>query len=182
MLPDPFLYNGSTGAAYDAEIRAFEYCSRPLWAVFSLIASGDYKEDMVAPFMKRIKAGLKPGTSLVFPEPSTARRQTAVEMAVYGYGLLCCKERLLNYLDQEERSRLAAWLNLVNEIEFPKGNWYFFLLIINYGLKVNSFPYSRENIDFACREIDSHYIGGGWYKDGHDSQRECSPSAMDIPT
>ena len=172
MLPDPFLYNGSTGAAYDEGIREFEYCSRPLWAIFSLIAGGDYEEEMAAPFIKRIKAGLKPGTPLTFPDPSTARRQTAVEMAVYGYGLLCCKEKLLNYLDQEERSRLAAWLNRVNEIEFPRGNWYFFLLIINYGLKENGFSYSRENIDFACREIESLYIGGGWYKDGHDCQRD----------
>ena len=170
MLPDPFEYKGTTGAAYDEEIRGFEYCSRPLWAVFSLIASGEYERRVVTPYLRRIKAGLNPGTEWTFPEPTTARRQIVVEMAVYGYGLLCCGKQLRACLNEQEKERLTAWLGMVNEVELPRGNWYFFLLIINYGLKANGLPYSQEKIEFACSEIESFYLGGGWYKDGKDSQ------------
>ena len=172
MLPDPFQYKGITGAAYDEQIREFEFCSRPLWAIFSLIASGEYEQTTVDPFLKRIKAGMKPGTRWTYPEPTTARRQAAVEMAVYGYGLLCCGEQLLACFDKEEKERFAQWLYMVNDITFPRGNWYFFLLIINYGLKANNLPYNQEKIDFACREIESFYVGDGWYQDGKSSQRD----------
>lgn len=173
LLPDPFSYQEYTGAAYQKEIREFEYCSRPLWAIFSLMINNhDQYDDIIEPYIKRIKAGLQPNSPYTFPIPTTKTRQIAVEMAVYGYGLLACKNQFLKYLSTEEIHYLENWLNHINEIEFPIGNWLFFLLIVNYGLKENNLHYSQEKIDFALEKIQQLYIGNGWYQDGHYSQRD----------
>lgn len=127
MLPDPWDYQGVTGSTYQQEIK-LEYVSRPLWAIF-VIASGDYDEMLVLPYIERIKYELNLKTKTVFLKPTTKTRQIAVEMAVYGYGLLCCQDKLLNYFSNEEIEYLETWLNSINEIEFPQNNWLLFLLI-----------------------------------------------------
>ena len=88
QLPNPFQFHEKTGALYQQDIRKFEYCSRPLWVIFSLMASQEDYSNITDIFIQRIKCGLRPHTSLTFPFPTTKTRQIAVEMAVYGYGLL----------------------------------------------------------------------------------------------
>ena len=172
MLPDPWDYQGVTGSTYQQEIRELEYVSRPLWAIFSLIASGDYDEMLVLPYIERIKYELNLKTKTVFLKPTTKTRQIAVEMAVYGYGLLCCQDKLLNYFSNEEIEYLETWLNSINEIEFPQNNWLLFLLIVNCGLKKNNLRYSQAKIDEAKAKINDLYVGNGWYQDGVASQRD----------
>lgn len=172
LLFNPFIYNEKTGSGYSSDIREFEYISRQLWGIFALIASDDYEEEIVLPYIKRIKAGLIENTDCSFPYPTTNTRQIAVEMAVYGFGLLSCQDKLLNYFTEEEKKSLAKWLYSINSIEFPLGNWLFFLLIVNYGLKVNNFPFDQSKIDFASSQIEQFYVGDGWYQDGHPSQRD----------
>ena len=82
ILPDPFAFNDS-GASYDKKIRELEYISRPLWVIFSLLASGEYDESLILPYIKRIKQGLKTNSKNTFLKPTTKTRQIAVEMAVY---------------------------------------------------------------------------------------------------
>ena len=171
ILPDPFAFNDS-GASYDKKIRELEYVSRPLWVIFSLLASGEYDESLILPYIKRIKQGLKTNSKNTFLKPTTKTRQIAVEMAVYGYGLLVCKEKLLCYFDEKEIDYLKEWLQSINDIELPLGNWYFFLLIVNYGLKANGFSYNQEKIDEAWQIIESFYLGNGWYQDGNYLQRD----------
>lgn len=93
-------------------------------------------------------------------------------MAVYGYGLLCCQDKLLNYFSNEEIEYLETWLNSINEIEFPQNNWLLFLLIVNCGLKKNNLRYSQAKIDEAKAKINDLYVGNGWYQDGVASQRD----------
>lgn len=172
MLPDPLKYQDETGGSYNKQIRELEYISRPLWAIFSLIASGEFEDIVVQPYIKRIKLGLQPNGKWTFPLPSTKTRQIAVEMAVYGYGLLSCGNKLLSYFNDDEVKYLEIWLNSINDIELPKGNWYFFLLIVNYGLKANGFKYRQDIIDDAWQVIETFYLGDGWYQDGYSQQRD----------
>lgn len=171
ILPDPFSFIDS-GTAYGKQIRELEYISRPLWVVFSLIASGEYDESLILPYIRKIKLELKNTDNSIFLKPTTKTRQIAVEMAVYGYGLLACKDKLFSYFDEKEITCLTNWLYLINEIEFPYGNWYFFLLIVNYGLKENNFRYSQAMIDQAWLKIESLYLENGWYQDGDYCQRD----------
>ncbi|MEG0452116.1 MAG: DUF2264 domain-containing protein [Coprobacillus sp.] len=172
LMQDPFQYKEKTGSGYGKDIREFEYVSRQLWGVFALIASDDYDQELILPYIKRIKAGLQENSDLTFPYPTTKTRQIAVEMAVYGFGLLSCKDKLLRYFDENEISFLSKWLNSMNDIELPLGNWLFFLLIVNYGLKINGLPYNESKIQFASQQIEEFYVGDGWYQDGHPSQRD----------
>lgn len=173
VLPDPFCYREESGASYNKDIRELEYFSRPLWAIFSLMVNDNFKySEIIEPYMKRIKMGLHKNTLYSFPYPTTKTRQIAVEMAVYGYGLLACKKTFLQYLSKEEIRELENWLNTINKIEIPIGNWLFFLLIVNYGLKENNLNYDQSKIDFALENIEKLYIGNGWYKDGCDGQRD----------
>lgn len=172
MLPDPFKFQDAIGSSYKSQIRELEYISRPLWAIFSLIASDEYDEKLVMPYIERIKLGLHPHTQWSFFKPTTKTRQIAVEMAVYGYGLLCCQEKLLKYFDEQEIKYLEEWLYSINEIEFPQNNWLLFLIIVNCGLKSNHLQYSQKKIDDAKDKINQLYVGNGWYQDGVESQRD----------
>lgn len=172
MLPDPWHYHETCGALHGYEIRELEYVSRPLWAIFSLIASGEYDEDLVKPYIERIKLGLKPDSQWSFIKPTAKTRQIAVEMAVYGYGLLVCQERFLKYLNHEEIVYLEEWLNSINEIELPINNWQIFLMIVNSGLKKNHLRYCQTKINEAKAAIEKMYVGNGWYQDGIKSQRD----------
>lgn len=171
LLPDPFSYTASTGASYGDSIRRLEFASRPLWAVFSLIAGGDCDNPLIAPWIERLRAGLGDG-SLAFPYPTTKTRQIAVEMGVYGFGLISCRDRLLDLLSPREVQVLVAWLNSINEIELPWGNWFLFRVIVNYGLRANGLPYDADRLQADVRAIESMYSGNGWYEDGRPFQRD----------
>lgn len=74
LLPDPYAYPATSGATYDEGTRRLEWVARPPWAVFSLLASGEYDEKDVDPYLRRIKEGLDPTGPLAFPEPTLPRR------------------------------------------------------------------------------------------------------------
>lgn len=172
FLPDPYAYPATSGATYDEGVRRLEWAARPLWMVFSLLASGEFDEKDVAPFIRRIKDGLVPDGLLTFPEPTLLRRQIIVEMEVFGYGLLVCGDALLSRLTVEERDRLAAWLNLANDVELPWGGWFCSRALINAGLAVAGLPFSQSVLAADLRSIESMYSGGGWYENGRPFQRD----------
>lgn len=172
LLPDPYAYPATSGSTYDEDIRRFEWAVRPLWAIFSLLASGEYDEKDVGPFVRRIKDGLDPGGPLAFPEPTLPRRQIIVEMEVFGYGLLVCPEELLSRLTPAERERLVAWLNLANGVDLPWGGWFCSRALVNAGLAAAGLPYDAERLALDLRSIESMYAGDGWYENGRPFQRD----------
>ena len=172
LLPDPYAYPATSGSTYDEDIRRFEWAVRPLWAIFSLLASGEFDEKDVGPFVRRIKDGLDPEGPLAFPEPTLPRRQIIVEMEVFGYGLLVCPEELLSRLTPEERDRLVAWLNLANGVDLPWGGWFCSRALVNAGLAAAGLPYDAERLALDLRSIESMYAGDGWYENGRPFQRD----------
>lgn len=172
LLPDPYAYPATSGSTYDEEVRRFEWVARPLWAVFSLLASGEYDEALVEPYVRRVKDGLDPEGPLAFPEPTLPRRQIIVEMEVFGYGLLVCPEGLLSRLTLAERDRLVAWLNLANGVDLPWGGWFCSRALVNAGLAAAGLPYDAERLALDLRSIESMYAGDGWYENGRPFQRD----------
>ena len=146
LLPDPYAYPATSGSTYDEDVRRFEWVARPLWAVFSLLASGEYDEELVEPYVRRVKDGLDPEGPLAFPEPTLPRRQIIVEMEVFGYGLLVCPEGLLSRLTPAERDRLVTWLNLANGVDLPWGGWFCSRALVNVGLAAAGLPYDAERL------------------------------------
>lgn len=164
-------YKDSTSSAYGEEIRIFENFSRPLWGIFSLIASKDNTLDM-SEYIDVIKQGIDPDSPMYFKKATTKTRQVAVEMAVYGFGLAYCQDELLKYFNEQEIEQLVDWLNSINEIEIPEGNWLFFVVLVNMGLKKNNLHYNEEKLQSALNKIENLYLGDGWYSDGSNEQRD----------
>lgn len=171
MLDERDSYNGNTGSAYGNDIRAFEDFSRPLWGIFSIIASKDSSID-VQKYIDVIKAGINPNSPKYFKKATTKTRQIAVEMAVYGFGLAYCGQELLKYFSLKEIEWLVDWLNSINEIEIPEGNWLFFVVLVNMGLRKNKLSYNEKKLQKALDKIETFYLGDGWYSDGLGEQRD----------
>lgn len=172
LLPDPYAYSATSGSTYGEDIRRFEWAARPLWAIFSLIASGEYDEKLVEPYIRRIKDGLDPAGPLAFPEPTLPTRQTVVEMEVFGYGLLVCGDALLDMLGASERDRLVEWLNLANDVDLPWGGWFCSRILVNAGLASRGLRYDAGRLAQDLRAVESMYAGGGWYENGRPFQRD----------
>ena len=172
LLPDPFACPAYIGASYSLAIRQLEWGLRPLWTVFSLMAAGDADPHRIEPFLAYIRAGLTPGSAFEFPQPSAKTRQIALEMGVYGYGLLACGDRLLAALEPAQRDRLAAWLNAINDLELPWGSWFAYRLLVNAGLRAAGLPFGAARVEADRRALESMYAGDGWYEDGTPFQRD----------
>jgi len=171
MLEDYDVYNGKTGSAYGKDIRVFEEFSRPLWGIFSIIASKDVSIN-IEKYIEGIKQGVNPNSLRCFKKATTKTRQIAVEMAVYGFGLAYCGHELLKYFNSREIKLLVDWLNSINETEIPQGNWLFFVVLVNMGLKTNNLNYNEEKLQSALDKIETFYLGDGWYSDGLGEQRD----------
>lgn len=138
LLPDPYNCLEYVGATYSREIRRLEWASRPLWAVFALMAGGDdaYPEvaSRIKPFLDHVREGLTPGSGCEFPRPAREVRQVVVEMQPYAFDLLACGDKMLNSLDEPQRERLTTWLNGINDVELPWGVWHMYRLFVNAAL------------------------------------------------
>lgn len=179
LLPDPFACPRDVGATYRMDARELEWASRPLWAVFSLLAGGERPDDpRLAPFIERMRAGLTPGRELAFPEPTRANRQVVFEQVVYGYGLLCLGKELLDLLDPAQQERLAAWLNAANDVELPWGGWYTARILVNAGLKRCGLAYDEERFRADCAAVEGMYAGDGWYEDGTPFRRDLHIASL----
>ena len=86
LLPDPFMCPDNIGASFRVPIRRFEWGSRPLWAVFSLVKGGvSPEEPRIKPYFDYIAKGLTPGDPNAFTDPTLETRQIVFEQLVYGY-------------------------------------------------------------------------------------------------
>ena len=96
LLPDPYSCPEYVGATYSREIRRLEWASRPLWAVFALMAGGDDTDPEIArrikPFLDHMREGLTPGSGCEFSRPVREARQVVVEMQPYAFGPLASGE------------------------------------------------------------------------------------------
>ena len=61
MLTEHNVYNGNTGSAYGKDIRVFEDFSRPLWGIFSIIASKDNSIN-IERYIEGIRHGINPNS------------------------------------------------------------------------------------------------------------------------
>lgn len=167
LLPDPFMCPDNIGASFRVPIRRFEWGSRPLWAVFSLVKGGvSPEEPRIKPYFDYIAKGLTPGDPNAFTDPTLETRQIVFEQVVYGYGLLCLGDELLDRLSSVQQERLVSWLNVANKIELPWGSWYLARVLINCGLRQCGLAYDADRLAADVAAVENMYVGNGWYEDG----------------
>lgn len=72
-------------------------------------------------------------------------------------------------LAENEKQNLARWLNTINTHELPHCNWLFFRVLVDLALDSVGMPCDLPQMERDLDEIDSWYVGDGWYTDGTPS-------------
>lgn len=169
MLPTNFEYLNQSGAAYLPSIRSLEALLRPLWGVLPAYFTAKHPSHAdqfyIAQLQKRVESN-------DLPTISTANRQIVVELGPLAYALSTYSTRFLALFSKTGQQNLITWLNRINTIDLPAGNWYFFLVLVNGALKQNHLSYSQTKLSWALNQIETFYLGHGWYTDGPGQQRD----------
>lgn len=168
ISPVDDTYVAEFGAAYDPDIRELEAVSRALWGHIPAAAGAGrpFGEDpAIQRFYQLVRARR-------LPPVDRSRRQIVVETAAISYFLGLYGDQLAADLGDSDMAYLVQWLNTINTVQLPAGNWYFFVIMLNTALKKHGYPYSATVLADALAKIDSYYIGDGWYTDGPTHQMD----------
>lgn len=156
------------GTIYEERTREIEAVLRPLWGLIPFLTGGG-EYPFLSQYMDKIRLGVNPNSESYWGEISD-NDQRMVEMAVLGIGLCLVKEKMWDVLRDDEQVYLHSWLSQINDYDLPENNWRFFRILVNLGFKNCGVSYSEEQIQKDLSEINSYYIAGGWYVDGHPNQ------------
>ena len=165
------LCPGSSAAVYDMAAAGAEGFARPLWGLVPFWAGGGSCPE----FEQLYLSGLAAGTDPENPEYWGGFQdidQRFVEMAAIAYGILMTPQKLWDPLSAKEKTNLAKWLDGINHYACPPCNWMFFGVLVNIALKSVGFPYSEQVLSDYLDYIESCYLGGGWYLDGQNGEKD----------
>lgn len=158
-----------SGGAHCIEMtREVEALLRPLWGIVPFLAGGGDPE-VFQPYLEKIKQGTDSQGAAYWGEISN-RDQLMVEMASIGTGLCFAKKYFWDALTLNEQENLYRWLEQVNHFEMPPTNWLFFRVLVNLGFKNCGQPFSEKQVQADLADLDSYFIGNGWYVDGYPDQ------------
>ena len=157
---------GYTGAGYPPDVAEMEGFARVLWGLAPYFCGGGASQEFEAIYLQ----GLTNGTDPSGPEywgTVTGFDQKLVEMAAISAGLLLAQDKIWNPLSESAKSNLATWLSQANKVETRANNWKWFAVLVNVALRKLGRPeFDQEKINANLADINSYYIGNGWYTDG----------------
>lgn len=162
---------GTSGYAYSVDGAELEGFSRPLWGLVPFWAGGGRDADFENIYIQGLCHGSDPAHREYWGGFGDYD-QRFVEMAAIACGMLLAPERVWDPLPADAKTRLAKWLYGINEHTLPKCNWLFFLVLVDLALKKRGCPYDAERLEQSLEELESYYVGGGWYRDGTTSQKD----------
>jgi hypothetical protein len=169
MIPIDDSFLSQSSAAYLPDIQNLEATLRPLWGIFPDFITNSDSDEVAKRYVRQLKQIVDNDQ---LPKITTKNRQIAVELGVVAYMLGNFQNKFLTLFSKNSQKRLVDWLNEINTIDFPEGNWYFFLILVNSALKRNHLDYSQEKLNLGLAKINSYYIGNGWYTDGPGKQMD----------
>lgn len=157
---------GYTGAVYSPAVAEFEGFARVLWGLAPYFHGGGTSKEFEEIYVNGLTHGTDPQDSEYWGAV-TDFQQELVEMAAIALGLLLAPEKLWDPLSPDAKSNLAAWLNQANTASVHSNNWKFFAVLVNVAFKKLGRPeYNQSVVDANLKEINSYYVGDGWYQDG----------------
>lgn len=157
---------GYTGVGYGPVIAEMESFSRVLWGLAPYFCGGGTSEEFEEIYLQGLTHGTDPNNAEYWGR-LTVFDQRLVEMAAIAVGLLLAPDKLWNPLSSNAKSNLAAWLNQANSAEARPGNWKFFAVLVNVAFKkLGCQEYNQDVVNQNLKEINSYYVGDGWYQDG----------------
>ena len=162
------LQLGDTGVTYPRRTIGMEGFSRPLWALAPYWMGGGQPGPFAEVYRRGLAAGTDPDGPEYWGDPGDYD-QLFVEMAAIGCAMLEVPAVVWEPLAEKEKQDLARWLNTINTHELPHCNWLFFRVLVNLALDSVGMPCDLPQMERDLDEIDSWYVGDGWYTDGTPS-------------
>ena len=159
------LHLGDTGVTYPERTIEMEAFSRPLWALAPYWLGGGKQGDFADIYRRGLAHGTDPQSPEYWGEPGDYD-QLFVEMAAIACAILETPETVWQPLADAEKQHLAAWLFTINCHPLPHCNWQFFMVLTNLALNAVGMPCDMQNAERGLAEIESWYVGDGWYSDG----------------
>lgn len=166
--PSGLLKIGTAGTIYSERIRQAEGFLRLLWGY-----AGAYHNQKADPVFHELIKGISEG---VDPESSgywgdvDNYNQLMVEMAPLAAFILMNEDKVKKAMSEKSQKQMIDWLEQINTYEVTHNNWIFFRVLVNVCLmKCYSIDKSKE-IEAELAEVDTFYLGNGWYCDGVKSQ------------
>lgn len=154
---------GTSGALYKEKTRQAEGFLRLLWGLGPYYAQRE-SDDQFELVVAGIKAGVDPSHSSYWGEIGDYN-QLMVEMAPLGVFITLNHEKIMAQLTEQDQHNLIAWLEQINCYQPAPNNWLFFRVLVNVALASFGIDH-REQIDCDLAEVETFYLGNGWYCDG----------------
>ena len=159
------LQLGETGVTYPRRTIQMEAFSRPLWALAPFWLGGGQDADFAALYQNGLAHGTDPADPEYWGEPGDYD-QRFVEMAAIACAMLEVPQTVWQPLTDAQQHNLARWLYTINEHEIPGCNWLFFRVLVNLALDAVGMPSRPDLLQADLAEIETWYVGDGWYSDG----------------
>ncbi len=164
---DSRLVLGYTGAGYSENIANIEAFARVLWGLAPYLSGGGSNEQLENIYLRGITKGTDPKAPEYWGTPDDYS-QLFVEMAAISLGMILAPQKLWDPLSPEAKSNLTAWLGTINDHALWLTNWAFFGVLVNVALlKVGSDRFNQQALDKCLSNINSLYVGDGWYTDAY---------------
>ena len=159
------LQLGDTGVSYPRRTVGMEGFSRPLWGLAPYWMGGGKAEHFAEIYRRGLAAGTDPAGPEYWGDPGDYD-QLFVEMAAIGCAMLEVPRIVWDPLSRQAKENLARWLDTINHHELPHCNWLFFRVLVNLALASVGMPCDLALMERDLNEVDSWYVGDGWYTDG----------------
>ncbi|MDD6320877.1 MAG: DUF2264 domain-containing protein [Oscillospiraceae bacterium] len=156
---------GQTGTTYPRRTIEMEGFSRPLWALAPYWMGGGRAEDFAQIYRRGLAAGTNPENAEYWGDPQDCD-QLFVEMAAIAAAILEVPGTIWDPLSDSEKQNLSRWLDTINHHSLPHCNWLFFRILVNLALDSVGMPCDLALMEQDLDEVDSWYVGSGWYTDG----------------
>ncbi|KAH8556083.1 hypothetical protein BGW37DRAFT_471027 [Umbelopsis sp. PMI_123] len=157
------------GAHFDDAAADLEGFARPLWGIVPFVAGGGDFEHW-----NLYHRGLTNGTDPDHPEywgDIGDRDQRQVELAAIGFALALIPDHFWEPLSDKAKENLVVYLRNGRNKDFPVCNWRFFRVFVDLGLKRVGAKYDVKMSEQYLDEIDTYYLGEGYYGDGIEKSR-----------
>lgn len=169
----------NTGQHYEPRGCWMEAFSRVLWGLVPLLAGGGNDTRL----LERYLAGLTNGSDPSHPEywggDVAFADQRMVEMAAIGLALALTPQYLWQPLSESAKDNLCRFLTQILDADPAPSNWLFFRVLVCLGLKQVGRPYRPDLLAKTLDQLDSFYLGDGWYSDGKGGRCDYyNPFAM----
>ena len=159
------LMLGDTGVTYPQRTIGMEGFSRPLWALGPYWMGKGADKEFSDIYRRGLAFGTDPKSDEYWGNPNDYD-QLFVEMAAIACSILEAPQVVWQPLSEQEKKNLAGWLDTINHHELPHCNWLFFRVLVNLALDSVGMPCNLQLMHQDLDEVDSWYVGDGWYTDG----------------